>query len=507
MKGAIAGGCQLTVDAGIHALSIGGNAVDAAIASTLMAGVAEPILTGLGGAGMATIRFNGQTQNCDFFADMPGLGSPGSAPASMEKVSVDYGPTTQDFLVGPGSTTVPGVPAGLWAMHERYGTIDMIDLARPAIEAANNGFPVNRSFARVCELLWNILSRTEASRTLFSPNGHRLREGEIFRFPDLGHTLERFAIEGDSYFRTGDGSAAFLEHLDGKSLISQQDFENQRPTFRDAVPAKYRDSTLWVPGPPSAAGIGVAHTLAQLETAGQAVGATDLQIVRRMEHALRSTVSMRTKAFFEDLFSDGFSPIFMARVQAMRNGTPVPSAGFTTHISTVDEQGNAVAITHSLGETAGELVSNTGVVLNNFLGEADVNPPFLRRPAGFRLITMCCPSILETADGRLVAMGSGGSSRIPTAVVHGAMYMVDHDWSVDAAVRGPRTHVEAGRLHVESDGRDEGTMKEAGEIWPDFVRFDGPNLYFGGLHAAGLGPNGFCGAGDSRRSGAFGVHE
>jgi gamma-glutamyltranspeptidase/glutathione hydrolase len=216
---------------------------------------------------------------------------------------------------------------------------------------------------------------------------------------------------------------------------------------------------------------------------------------------------MRTKAFFEDLFSDGFSPIFMARVQAMRNGTPGPSAGFTTHISTVDEQGNAVAITHSLGETAGELVGNTGVVLNNFLGEADVNPPFLRRPAGSRLITMCCPSILETADGRLVAMGSGGSSRIPTAVVHGAMYMVDHDWSVDAAVRGPRTHVEAGRLHVESDGRDEGTMAEAAEIWPDFVRFDGPNLYFGGLHAAGLGPSGFCGAGDSRRSGAFGVHE
>ena len=509
MKGAVAGGSQLTVDAGMHALAIGGNAIDAAIASTLMAGVAEPILSGLGGAGVATIRFDGSTQTCDFFANMPGLGCPDAPAAAMEQVSVDYGPTTQDFLVGPGATTVPGVPAGLCAMHDRYGTIDMIDLAVPAIEAARQGFRANRSFARVCELLWNIVGRTEESRNLFAPHGHRLREGELFRCPDLANTIEQFAIDGDAYFRGGIGMERFLEQVEGKSRISELDFEAYRPTFRDAVPAKYRDAILWVPGPPSAAGIGVAHTLVQLEAGEITDAATDLPMLRRMQRALGSTVSMRTQEFFEELFRDDFGPLFMARVQAMRDGgnRTGPSPGFTTHISTADEQGNAVAITHSLGETAGEVVGETGIILNNFLGESDVNPPFLRRPAGARLITMCCPSILETSDGRVVAMGSGGSSRIPTAVVHGAMYIVDHDWTVDAAVRGPRTHVEAGKLHVESAGRNEGTMAEATEVWPDFVRFDGPNLYFGGLHAAGFGPDGFCGAGDERRSGAFGVLE
>jgi len=333
-----------------------------------------------------------------------------------------------------------------------------------------------------------------------------LREGEIFRCPDLANTIEQFAKEGDSYFRSGDGCSAFLEHIHGKSRITNVDFESQYPKFRDAVAAGYRDATLWVPGPPSAAGIGVAHTLAHLEQAGSSNGATGLHTVQRMEQALSDTVGLRTKAFFEQLFTEEFGQTFMARVHALRDGRGGPSAGFTTHISTADEQGNAVAITHSLGETAGEVVGNTGIILNNFLGEADVNPPFLQRPEGSRLITMCCPSILETGDGRLVAMGSGGSSRIPTAVVHGAMYIVDHDWSVDAAVRGPRTHVEAGKIHVESSGRAEETMHEAGTVWPDFVRFDGPNLYFGGLHAAGFGPDGFCGAGDSRRSGAFKVH-
>ena len=507
MKGAVAGGSASTVEAGLAALRAGGNAVDAAIAATLMAGVAEPLLTGLGGSGMATVRFNGSTQLCDFFANMPGLSSPEAGPAPMDRVSIDFGPTTQDFLVGPGSATVPGVPAGLWSLHQRFGTVPMDVLAAPAIDAAIGGVPVSAGFERVTELLWPIVARSAKMRALFAPNGRRLVAGETYYCPDLADTLQAFATEGPDYFRNGPGAQAFLAAIQSGTLISQVDFDNQQPSYRNAFPAHYRDAVLWIPGPPSAAGVGVAHTLATLEAFGEACDATGIDTVRNLRNALTSTVNMRGKPFLQDLFTEGFGPAFMARVNALRRGDSLKSAGFTTNISTVDSAGNAVAITHSLGETAGEIAGSTGVIINNFLGELDVNPPFFKRPPGGRLITMCCPSILETADGRIVALGSGGSSRIPTAVVHGTMYMVDHGWSVTEAVEGPRTHVEGGKLHVESSGRSQHTMDSVQSLDEAFARFDGPNMFFGGLHAASVGPNGFEGCGDRRRSGAYGTVE
>jgi gamma-glutamyltranspeptidase/glutathione hydrolase len=504
MKGAVAAGSPLTVEAGLWALNAGGNAVDAAIAASLMAGVAEPLLTGLGGAGMATVRSDGCVSTVDFFSNMPGLGQIKGDVTGMDEVRIDFGPTTQSFLVGPGSASPPGVPSGLWALNQAYGVLPMADLVAPAVKAARAGVEVTAGFARVCALLWPILVRSEALRAIFAPNGGPIEQGDTFFCPALATTLEAFARDPNC-FVSGTGATALLGHLSSNSRISAEDLARQEACVRPAIPVHYRGARLWVPGAPSAAGMGVAHTLAALELEGDPTPPTGIETVDRLARALGATVEIRGKPFLRDLFTDGFSESFVARVQAMRSNTDHIAPGYTTHISTVDASGNAVSITHSLGETAGETLGESGVIINNFLGESDVNPPFLERPAGGRLITMCCPSILELPDGRIIALGAGGSSRIPTAVVHGAMYIVDHHWSVADAVNGPRTHVEGGRLHVESTGRTAATMAAVGEASPDHVCFDGPNMFFGGLHAASVGPEGFAGEGDSRRSGAFGT--
>jgi gamma-glutamyltranspeptidase/glutathione hydrolase len=491
------------VQAGLWALRQGGNAIDAAVASTLMAGVAEPLLTGLGGAGVATVRFGGQVHTVDFFSNMPGLACPDADQAAMEEVSIDYGPTTQSFLVGKGAAGLPGVPSGLWALADTYGLLPMSELVKPAIKAAVEGVEVTEGFAKVCALLWPILNRSPDLAKLFSPHGHPLRQGELFFCPDLAATLADLG-QNRACFSSGQGAQAFVDHLGDSSLIRLEDLAAQQPAIRPSISIEYRGAKLWVPGVPSAAGLGVAHTLSALELAGSPASATGIDMIERLERALGSTVAVRGKAFLRDLFTEGFGPSFIARVQSMRDPTAGISPGYTTHISTVDHDGNAVSITHSLGETSGELAGSSGVIINNFLGEADVNPPFLRRPAGGRLVTMCCPSILEMPDGRIIALGSGGSSRIPTAIIHGTMYIVDQQWSVQEAVRGPRTHVEAGRLHVESDGRSDQTMLALERAYPDVIRFDGPNLFFGGLHAVSGGPDGFSGEGDSRRSGEYG---
>ena len=502
MKGAIAAGSPLTVKAGLQALESGGNAVDAAIAATLMAGVAEPLLTGLGGAGMAMVRMDGAVQACDLFANTPGLGSEDKGPAGMDEVTIDFGPTTQRFLVGCGAAAVPGVPQGLCALHERHARLPLAVLAEPAAMAAEAGVEVLPGFARVCSLLWPILERSDAVARRLGVDGRPLRAGETYTAPDLARTLREFGKEGAGYFRDGAGAEALCSFLHGRSRVGPEDLMSQEARFGPALKLTYRDATLWVPGPPSAAGYAVLQMLQALEAHSVVSPPMGPEAIDAIERAQASIDGFRTDAFFQALFSEGFAQNIQAAIGAGQ-GVPSVGPGLTTHISTVDEAGGAVSITHSLGETCGEEVTGTGMLVNNFLGESDVNPSSLSRPPGSRLVTMCCPTILQRGDD-VFALGSGGSSRIPTAVLHGTIYLVDHRMTAAEAVAGPRTHLEEGTLHVESDGRSAETMAAVEASCPDVVRFDGPNMFFGGLHLAGIEDGQFTGAGDHRRSGAYG---
>ena len=199
-RGAVAGGSPLTVQAGLEALERGGNAVDAAVAAQLMACVAEPLLTGMAGAGLAMVRMGGTVEAVDLFSTVPSL--PSHSAPKPEAIEIDFGPTTQAFHVGPASVAAPGVPAGLWALHSRHGTLPMPVLAESAARAAVDGVPVTAGFERVLSLLWPIQLRDEWCTERFGqPEGpgrqrRPLREGDTFRNPEIATTLRRYAAEG-----------------------------------------------------------------------------------------------------------------------------------------------------------------------------------------------------------------------------------------------------------------------------------------------------------------------
>lgn len=505
--GAVSAGSELTVEAGLGALRQGGNAVDAAVAASLMACVAEPLLTGLGGAGLALVRVGGEVEVCDLFSNVPGLGKdPEKTAPLMHAVELDYGPTTQRFRVGPASVAVPGVPAGLHALHARHGRLALSRLAAPAVAAAKEGVEVTAGFERVARLLWPILQITPGCASLFGPRGRPLRSGETFRCPDLGRTIERFADEGPGLFAEGEVGQAMVRTLKNRGRLGTRDLVDYRPEFRRALRYRYRDATVWVPGPPSAAGLLILQALRALEDHGRMPPALGAAQVRFLAHAMARAELSRTRHINRHLFSPGWAEGFFAALapeELHEERAFGRSTGHTTHLSVVDGEGNAVGITTSLGETCGTVAEGTGVVLNNFLGEADVNPIEAARRAGQRLMTMCCPTILEVGD-EVYVMGSGGSSRIRSAVLHGIVYLTDHGLSCDDAVRLPRCHVEDGVLHVEADGRPPGAMESLAVATDKLKRFDGPNMFFGGLHVAGLSGAGFVGAGDGRRSGSFG---
>jgi gamma-glutamyltranspeptidase/glutathione hydrolase len=156
----------------------------------------------------------------------------------------------------------------------------------------------------------------------------------------------------------------------------------------------------------------------------------------------------------------------------------------------------------SNGEGCGHVVPGTGIMLNNMLGEEDLNPGgFHSWPPGRRMTSMMSPSLMTLADGRLVALGSGGSNRIRTAVLQVMHNVIDHGMSLDEAVNAPRVHFERGLLNIEG-GFSDATTDELMERFPACHVWEDRNLFFGGVHAVSYHPaSGFDGAGDARRCG------
>lgn len=511
--GAVAAGSEAAVGAGLRALELGGNAVDAAVAATLAAGVAEPLLTGLGGSGLAMVRMDGHTELCDMFSPMPTAGA--AAPSDLDEVTVDFGPTRQIFRVGPASVAVPGLPGGLWALHARHGRLPMAEVAAPAAAVARAGVVVTAPMARVIQLLWPIQQRDRDLVRLLGRDGRPLRAGEHFRNPALGDTIERYAEQGPSLFAEGQVGEAMLRALGSSARITRGDLGAYAPRFTEPVRYSYRDADVWLPAPPSLAGVLVAQALRALEDHGPMPPPLSVRQLRFLCHALSRADVTRKGRLRRHLFSPGFVDGFVTALSPGevgeehahlgRSGPRRP--GNTTHISTVDGDGNAVSLTSSLGETCGRMVTGTGVLLNNLLGEDDVNPPDVDLPPGNRLMTMCCPTLLSIGGDTLYALGSSGSSRIRSAILHGVVCLTDHAMHPEEVVGLPRVHVEEGVVHIEIDGRPNGTREALSASPWQFREFAGSNVFFGGLHIAGVSQGRFLGAGDPRRSGDYGERE
>jgi gamma-glutamyltranspeptidase/glutathione hydrolase len=180
---------------------------------------------------------------------------------------------------------------------------------------------------------------------------------------------------------------------------------------------------------------------------------------------------------------------------------PVTARG-TTHISVIDGEGNAASLTLSNGEGCGHLLPGTGIMLNNMLGEEDLNPGgFHHWQENVRVSSMMAPS-LALDNNRLIAIGSGGSNRLRTAILQTLCNMIDFDMSVETAVAAPRIHYERDRISIEP-GFPAESVDALIAAFPEHHLWNEKNLFFGGAHTVLFNGTGFEGAGDPRRGGVF----
>lgn len=525
MQGMIAAGDRHTAVAGRQILKKGGNAVDAAVAAAFVSFFSEIAMVHWGGSGLATLYdpHSGASQVYDFFSNMPGLGRPPATEQALDffKKTIDFGATTQDFYIGRGSVAVPGALFGLCRLLSDHGTLPLRQVLSPALALARDGITLNEYQAATLKLLEAIFTHDESMRQIFSPGGHFIQAGAQLRLPDLAATIEALANEGADTLRHGRlGQAILADQAAHGGLLTQQDLDAYEVNISPSIVLPYRGHEILLPPPCSSGGVLIGFALKLLNrfdvpalTPGSAdhlqllfeVMAATTRARRHWELARRYLEPDEAAVRF---LSDEFVADFATEVlQAMIKGRPSSvvheSQGprNTTHISVVDARGMAVSLTTTAGESAGFIVPETGFILNNMLGEADLFPDgFHQQRPGERIFTMMAPAVvLRDGKTRLVT-GSGGSLRIRSAILQTIMNVVDFNLPLTTAVNRSRVHLENQVLQCEH-GTNAAAMDEIEELGYPVNRWPVKNMYFGGAHSVAWENDRWVAAGDTRRSG------
>jgi gamma-glutamyltranspeptidase/glutathione hydrolase len=510
-QGAVAAGHPKTAEAARMVLDDGGNAFDAAMAAMAAACVAEPVLCSLGGGGFLLARPEGYDPLLyDFFVQTPKRPID-PATADFYPVLCDFGAAQQEFHVGLGAAATPGCVKGLFQVVEELGTMPIRTVVEPAMELARQGVELNRLQAYIFDVVRPIYMITEASRAILEkPDkpGTLVGEGDVVANRQFADFLDVLAIEGERLFYEGEVSAAIAAACRGGGALGRGDLEGYELIRRRPLAFAFGGAELHTNPPPSTGGILIAFAMQLLEHAfARDWRFGDADHLATMIRAMALTNEARVQSGLneqagEDAAERLLDPELLARYRGEIMGRPRARRG-TTHISVIDRDGNAAAVTLSNGEGCGHLVPGTGVMLNNMLGEEDLNPAgFHAWPTDTRMVSMMAPTLISEPGGRLTALGSGGSNRIRTAIMQALVNLLGFGMHLPDAVEAPRCHFENGRLDIEPP-LAEATEEALRAIWPELTVWESLNLFFGGVHAvrADFGSGDVTGAGDPRRGG------
>ncbi|REL39277.1 gamma-glutamyltransferase [Rhodohalobacter sp. SW132] len=509
MKGAVAAGHPETAKVAEQILKQGGNAFDAVIAAQMAAFVAEPVLTSPGGGGFLIAEKNSGKQIVyDFFVHTPREKRPASE-LDFYPIFADFGEVHQEYHVGPGSVATPGMVKGLFAIHRDLCTLPFNVLAEPAIQLARSGVRMNSFQSGVFDIIKPIYLESPEANKIFGSSSHPgklVRENELLKLPGMADFLEMLVRDGEHAFYEGDLASEISRICcESGGHLSRQDLQNYQVIKRTPLTFSYRADQISINPPPSSGGILIGFALRLLETIRRRPGAfgsaetlgllaniqkmTDKARIESLAHADQTETY---EGILDDDFLKRFGNEISGRSEANRG---------TTHISVADSDGNVAGLTSSNGEGSSVMIPGTGVMLNNMLGEEDLNPSgFHSWTPGQRVSSMMAPGILKKRNGEKIVFGSGGSNRIRTAILQLLLNLTDHNMPLREATDAPRIHLEKNILNLEA-GFDSDAISKLITDYPDHKIWKKKSLYFGGTHSVCSGPDGYSGAGDSRRGG------
>ncbi len=443
MPAAVAAPNPLAAQAALDLVAEGGTAVDAAVAAMLVAMCTEPgVVSPLGGAFVTVWPHDGDPEVIDANVEMPGRGlSAERFGQGLREITTTYGGGLT-LYAGPGSVATPGALSGLGLVHERHGRAPWHEVVAPAARSARGGYPLGAAAASYLAITGDTLFAwdPETAVLLLHDDGSPRVAGERIVDPRLAGSLDRLGEVGASDLYRGDLALALAaDQQERGGLITRADLAAYRPVVRPPLRLRAGDWDLAINAPPSIGGPVLAVMLSELVRRGDWTVADLIDVQRQvLGHRLRE------HDFSGDLEADGYD--LLDRVQ--RYGlVGLPTSGSTAHVSVVDGAGTACAITASAGYGSGATVPGTGLMLNNCLGEPELNRLGVHAlEPGTRLASNMAPTVGRAAGpasgvGPVLAIGSPGADRITTALMQVLGRYALQGVALDAAIDAPRLHV------------------------------------------------------------------
>ncbi len=557
-NGMVASAHPLATQVGVEILKQGGNAIDAAVATTLAISVVEPFSAGIGGGGFAIVKVGDEVQTLDFRERAPQRASRNMYLDAQGKVRPNAS------LEGHLAAGVPGTIAGLAAIHQKYGKLPWRSVVAPAIKLARDGFNVSEFYTEQAKSKQKLLASNPAARAIFTNNGQPLQLGDRLVQRDLARTLITISRNPQDFYTGSIASKIDRDMRLNQGLITLTDLRAYQPKWRDPVCGRFRQYNVCSMAPPSSGGV---HLLQILNTIGDTdlaklgwhspealhlliesmriayadrsvhLGDPDFSKIpvsaltnpayaakRRQEISPEARPSATVKPATPEVLKQFEQPVrasllskqFAANqseVSAAQRSAPIAESLETSHLNVVDKQRNVVSLTFTVNYRfgAGVVVPGTGILLNDEMDDFAIAPGVANvfglvggdknsiAPGKTPLSSMSPTIVTENGKFRL-AIGAPGGSTIITTVLQILLNVLEYKMDVSSAVSAGRIHHQwqPDKVNVDPWGFDAATLAELRRRGHSIE----PRSYWGNANAIQQLPNGKLeGAADPRGEG------
>ncbi len=477
MNGVAVAPQSIAAEAGARILSKGGNAVDAAVAMAFVQGVVDPQMGGLGGLGTMVV-YSAETGTCEavnFYEKAPLAATPSMFKVKEDEFSFDglYRMEDTSNQVGYKAVCTPGMIRGMHTALRKYGTIDWQEAIAPAIACAEKGFVAHPDWV----VNWCLqeprpsdvdnktkLTATAESKRIFTNQGEFYRPGDLIVNKDLAETLRRIALNGPDIFYSGEMAEQIDRDFRGNGgILSKRDLERYEAAIEAPLRCEYRGYTVYSSTPPGSGGT-LVQMLNILENFNlKQMGLNSSRYIHALAEAMRLAFADRAKYWGDPGFVDIPLDRLLSKAYAgelsqtiergAKKGPDNPPSRHdqtTTHLSTMDKYGNAVALTQTLGTSAGVVTPGLGFLFNNGMHRFNPVPGTLNSiEPGKSRASALSPTIVMKGDKPIITLGAAGGFRIITGVLQTILNIVEHDMSAVEAVSAPRAHYEGDTLYLE----------------------------------------------------------
>lgn len=489
-QGMVTSAHPIASEIGLSILKQGGNAIDAAVATTLAISVAEPFSAGIGGGGFLMFyqAQKNETKALDFRERAPLKATQNMYLDAQGKVRPN------SSINGYLAVATPGTIAGLYEAHRQYGKLPWKTVVAPSVNLAQSGFPVSHRFT---EATTSRKFQNAEAQKIFTHQGKPYQPGEIFKQPDLAATLSAIAVDPNSFYQGKIANAIVNDMRVNKGLITLEDLKQYRPIWRAPVCGDFRQARVCSMPPPSSGGVHLIQMLNLVsDTDLKTMGWRNPDSLHLLAESMRIAYADRAtylgdpdfvKVPVSALISPAYAKLRRSEInpkKAAPSVKPGDSAVLqklskesteTSHLTVVDRDRNAVSLTFTinLGFGAGIVAKGTGIVLNNEMDDFAIAP---NTPNAFGLVggqanaiaprktplSSMTPTII-TENGKLrMAVGAPGGSTIITTVLQSILNVLVYEMDVRQAISAPRIHHQwqPDRLNVEQRGLDPLTISD-----------------------------------------------